>query len=117
MIFKEALRLTYNLGTTIYTHIGEPVVIKGWRQNFENPHVKDDLYFMCVDSMFNTREYRYNELCGPELCDEDKMFIDWYINNNIDSDDISTLKSAFMAGFSNGYSHKQKARSEDQLQK
>ncbi len=118
MTFKEASRLIYNIGTIIYTHIGEPVVISGWRQSFENPNIKDDLYFVCVDSMFNTKEYRYNELCGPELCDEDKIFIDWLQNSNeANIDNIPLLKEAFMAGFSSGYSHKQRVRSEDQLQK
>jgi len=117
MTFKEASRLIYNIGSIVYTHTGEPLVINGWRHSFENPCVKDDLYFSCVDSMFNVKDYRYNELCGPELCDEDKMFIEWYDNNQINSDDIPILKSAFMAGFSYGYSHKQRSRSEDQLQK
>lgn len=115
MTFDEALRI--KLGHIIYTHTGDTVVVAGWNQKFENPCINDDLYFTCIDSMLNAKQYRYNELCGPELCDEDKMFIEWYKNNNIDSTDISELKSAFMAGFSNGYSHKQKVRSEDQLQK
>lgn len=115
MTFKEALRV--RIGDKIYTHSGEIVVISGWYQNFENPCKNDDLYLLCVDSMFNTVKYRYNELCGPELCDEDKMFIDWLQNQNIMNSDIPLLKEAFMSGFSSGYSHKQKVRSEDQLQK
>ena len=44
--------------------------------------------------------------------------IDWIQNNDkIMTDNIPLLKEAFMSGFSNGYSHKQKVRSEDQLQK
>jgi hypothetical protein len=115
MIFKEALRI--KIGDKIYTHSGDIVVISGWHQNFENSCIKDDFYFICIDSMFNTIKYRYNELCGPELCDEDKMFIDWLQNQNIMKSDIPLLKEAFMSGFSSGYSHKQKVRSEDQLQK
>jgi hypothetical protein len=116
MTFNEAVRL--KIGDKIYNHFGEIMVISGWHQNFENPCKNDDLYFLCVDSMFNTVKYRYNELCGPELCDEDKMFIDWLQNNeNIETDNLTLLKAAFMSGFSNGYSHKQKVRSEDQLQK
>ena len=118
MTFNEAIRLTSNVGSPVYTHSGEVVVISGWNQKFDDPCIKDDLYFTCVDSMLNTRQYRYNELCGPELCDEDKMFIDWLQSGNkIETDNIPLLKQAFMSGFSNGYSHKQKARSEDQLQK
>ena len=117
MTFEEAIKLTSNMGASIYTHGGDIVVVSGWHQNFENLCVKDDLYFLCVDSMFNTVKYRYNELCGPELCDEDKMFIDWLQSQNIMKSDIPLLKEAFMSGFSNGYSHKQKVRSEDQLQK
>jgi hypothetical protein len=117
MTFEEAIKLMSNMGASIYTHSGDIVVISGWHQNFENLCVEDDLYFLCVDSMFNTVKYRYNELCGPELCDEDKMFIDWLQNQNIMKSDIPLLKEAFMSGFSNGYSHKQKVRSEDQLQK
>jgi hypothetical protein len=45
------------------------------------------------------------------------MFIDWLQNQNIMKSDIPLLKEAFMSGFSSGYSHKQKVRSEDQLQK
>ena len=118
MTFDEAIRLTSNIGISIYTHSGEIVVISGWDQKFDNPRIADDLYFSCVDSMFNVKRYRYNELCGPELCDEDKMFIDWLQNNdNIETDNLTLLKAAFMSGFSNGYAHKQKVRSEDQLQK
>lgn len=116
MTFKEALRI--KIRDKIYTHSGDIVVISGWYQNFENSCIHDDLYFICIDSMFNTIKYRYNELCGPELCDEDKMFIDWLQNaseSNIDN--IPLLKQAFMSGFSRGYSHKQKIRSEEQLQK
>lgn len=115
MTFEEAVRL--KIGDKIYNHFGEIMVISGWHQNFENPCKNDDLYFLCVDSMFNTVKYRYNELCGPELCDEDKMFIDWLQNNAILNSDIPLLKEAFMSGFSCGYSHKQKARSQEQLQK
>lgn len=116
MTFKEALRL--RVGDKIYSHSGNIVVISGWYQNFDNPCINDDLYFVCIDSMFNTIKYRYNEVCGTELCDEDKMFIDWLQNNNnIKTDNIPLLKEAFMSGFSNGYSHKQNLRSEDQLQK
>jgi hypothetical protein len=116
MNFKEALRL--KIGDILYTHGGERVVISGWYQNFDNPCIKDDLYFTCVDTSISTMKYRYNELCGPELCDEDKMFIDWLQNSNeANIDNIPLLKEAFMAGFSNGYSHKQRVRSEDQLQK
>lgn len=116
MTFKEALRV--KIGDKIYTHSGNIVVVSGWYQNFENSYVNDDFYFVCIDSMFNTIKYRYNELCGPELCDEDKMFIDWIQNNSIlNTDHIPLLKQAFMSGFSRGYSHKQKIRSEEQLQK
>ncbi len=115
MTFEEAVRL--KIGDKIYNHFGEIMVISGWHQNFENPCKNDDLYFLCVDSMFNTVKYRYNELCGPELCDEDKMFIDWLQNNSILNSNIPLLKEAFMSGFSCGYSHKQKARSQEQLQK
>jgi hypothetical protein len=114
MTINEAIRLTSHMGSIIYTHAGEPVVISGWRQSFEDYH---DFYFTGVDSMFNIKEYRYNELCGPELCDEDKMFIDWLQNKETLKSNISLLKEAFMSGFSHGYSHKQKVRSEDQLQK
>jgi hypothetical protein len=117
MTFDEAIRLTSHMGSVIYTHCGERVVISGWDQKLENPCVKDDLYFSCIDSMFNVKRYRYNELCGPELCDEDKMFIDWIQNKETLKNDIPLLKEAFMSGFSSGYSHKQKVRSEDQLQK
>jgi len=115
MTFKEALRLKE--GDSVFTHCGNRVVISGWYQNFENPCINDDLYFLCIDSMFNTIKYRYNELCGVELCDEDKMFIDWLQSGYKIKTDIPLLKEAFMSGFSNGYSHKQKVRSEDQLQK
>lgn len=118
MTFDEALRLTNNIGILVYTHTGESVIISGWRQSFENPCVKDDLYFTCVDSMFNVKEYRYNELCGPELCDEDRMFIDFLQNiEEVKSDNITLLKQAFMSGFSYGYSHKQQIKSQEQLQK
>lgn len=116
MTFEEALRI--KIGDKIYTHFGEAVIISGWHQNFENPCIKDNFYFHCIDSMFNTVKYRYNELCGPELCDEDKMFIDWLQNNDIsNTNNIPLLKKAFMSGFSSGYSHKQKTISEEQLQK
>jgi hypothetical protein len=118
MTFDEAIRLTSNIGSPVHTHSGEVVVISGWNQKFDDPCIKDDLYFSCIDSMFNVKQYRYNELCGPELCDEDKMFIDWLQNSDaVKTDNITLLKEAFMSGFSNGYSHKQKVRSEDQLQK
>lgn len=116
MLFEEALRI--RTGDKIYTHSGEIVVISGFIQNFENPCVKDDLYFICIDTAMNTKRYRYDELCGPELCDEDKMFIDWYNQNNTKNKDmISPLKKAFMMGFQYGYSHKQRVLSDDQLQK
>ena len=117
MTFEEAIKLTSNMGASIYTYSGDIVVISGWYQNFENPCIKDDLYFLCVDSMFNTVKYRYNELCGPELCDEDKIFIDWLQNKETLKSDIPLLKEAFMSGFSSGYSHKQKTKSQEQLQK
>ena len=115
MTFEEASRI--KIGDKIYTHAGDIVVVSGWHQNFENPCKNDELYFLCIDSMFNTVKYRYNELCGPELCDEDKMFIDWIQSIEILKSDIHTLKEAFMSGFSCGYSHKQKDRSQEQLQK
>jgi predicted lipase len=117
MIFDEAIRLTSNIGSPVYTHSGEVVVISGWNQKFDNPCITDDLYFSCIDSMFNVKRYRYNELCGPELCDEDKMFIDWLQNKKTLKSDIPLLKEAFMSGFSKGYSHKQKTKSQEQLQK
>lgn len=116
MTLKEALRI--KIGDKIYTHSGNIVVISGWYQNFENPCINDDFYFICIDSMFSTIKYRYNELCGPELCDEDKMFIDWLHNiDKLKIDNIPLLKQAFMSGFSCGFSHKQKIRSEEELQK
>lgn len=116
MNFQEALRI--NVGDKVYTHSGEIVVISGWHQNFDNPCVKDDLYFHCVETSLRSVIYRYNELCGPELCDEDKMFIEWYSNKHPkDESMIPYLKSAFMKGFQCGYSHKQNISYQDQLQK
>lgn len=116
MRFKEALRL--RVGDKIYSHSGNIVVISGWYQNFDNPCANDDFYFVCVDSMFNTIKYRYNEVCGTELCDEDKMFIEWYSNESPKNESIIPhLKSAFMKGFQCGYSHKQHTSWADQLQK
>ena len=116
MTFKEALRIRTK--DILYTHSGEKVTICGWQHNFDNPCVKDDLYFTCVDSMMNTVRYRYNELCGFELCDEDKMFIDWYEKSNIRNiDAVPELKSAFLHGFRCGHSHKMKYNSQEQLQK
>lgn len=115
MTFKEALRI--KIGNILYTHSGEKVVISGWHQKFDNPCIKDDLYFDCVDSMMNTYSYRYDELCGFELCDEDKMFISWYQNSNISDDIVLELKSAFLYGFHCGHSHKMKYNSQEQLQK
>lgn len=114
MIFKEASRV--KVGDKIYTHSGDIVVISGWYQKFDDPCIKDDLYFTCIDSMFNTIDYRYNELCGPELCDEDKAFIDW-LQNKETLENIPLLKEAFISGFYHGHSHKQKVRSQEQLQK
>lgn len=116
MTFEEALRI--RTGDKIYTHCGKIVVISGFVQSFEDPCVKDDLYFYCIDTSFKRLKYRYDELCGPELCDEDKMFIDWYSKYTPKNDDIIPyLKKAFMQGFQCGFSHKQKAWSQDQLQK
>lgn len=116
MTFEEAVRLKIN--DTVYTHCGDSVVIKGWRQSFTNPCVKDDLFFDCVDTQLNKLSYKYDQLCGLELCDEDKMFIDWYTNESSKNESIITyLKSAFMNGFQCGYSHKQHTSCEDQLQK
>jgi hypothetical protein len=116
MTFEEAIRL--KLGDIVYSHCGKKLVISGWNQNFENTCIKDDLYFTCIDSNMVATKYRYEELCGPELCDEDKMFIDWLQNNSIiDVNNIPLLKQAFMSGFSYGFSHKQKIRSEEELQK
>jgi hypothetical protein len=123
MNFEEALRVKF--GDILYTHAGEKVVISGWKHNFDNPCIKDDLYFTCIDSMMNVVQYRYNELCGFELCDEDKMFINWYeqqskikhsnLAQNIDI--IPELKLAFLYGFHCGNSHKMINKSEEQLQK
>lgn len=116
MNFQEALRL--KTGDKVYTHLGKIVVISGWHQNFENPCIKDDLYFHCIDTSLNSMQYRYDELCGPELCDEDKIFIEWYINNGPKNEDmLPYLKASFMEGFKHGYSHKQRMLSQDQLQK
>lgn len=116
MTFEEAQRL--KPGDRIFTHSGDIVVISGWHHNFENPCVTDDLYFHCVDTSFRSTQYRYDELCGPELCDEDKMFIEWYNKNCPENYDmIPLLKKAFMGGFNFGFSHKHKILSENQLQK
>jgi hypothetical protein len=116
MNFKEALRL--NIGDRVYAHSGEILIISGWHQNFENHCINDDLYFNCVDTALNSVQYRYDELCGLELCDEDKMFIEWYSNKCPKNDHIiQYLKSAFMRGFQCGYSHKKRVSCEDQLQK
>ena len=116
MTFKEALRL--RVGDKIYSHSGNILIISGWHQNFDNPCITDDLYFVCIDSMFNTIKYRYNEVCGTELCDEDKMFIEWYSDESPKNESIIPhLKSAFMKGFQCGYSHKQHTSLADQLQK
>lgn len=116
MNFQDALRL--KMGDKIYNHLGEILVISGWYQNFENPCINDDLYFVCIDTMMNAKKYRYDELCGSELCDEDKMFIEWYVNDCPKNDDmIPYLKASFMKGFCCGFSHKQRVLSEDQLQK
>jgi hypothetical protein len=116
MTFEEALRT--KTGDILYTHLGDRVVISGWHQNFENPCVKDDLYFYCVDTTLQTIKYRYDELCGPELCDEDTMFINWCSKNKIkNSYNISQLKSAFLYGFHCGNSHKMREKIEEQLQK
>lgn len=116
MTFEEALRI--KIGDRIYTHAGEVVVISGWHHNFENPCIKDDFYFHCVNTSLISTRYRYDELCGPELCDEDKMFIEWYSNEYAKNESmIPWLKSAFMKGFQCGYSHKQNMSYQDQLQK
>lgn len=116
MTFDEAVRL--RLGDRVYTHSGNTVVIVEWHQSFDNPCVRDDLYFRCVDTQLNTVSYRYNELCGPELCDEDKMFIDWLQGNDaVKTENIPLLKQAFMSGFSCGFSHKLKITTQEQLQK
>jgi len=116
MTFEEALRI--KIGDKIYTHFGEIVVVAGWIHNLENPCIKDDLYFHCIDTSFRTLRYRYDELCGPELCDEDKMFIDWHNEFCPENQNMTSfLKKAFMKGFELGFSHKQRILSEDQLQK
>lgn len=116
MTFEEALKIKNK--DILYTHSGDKVVIYGWHQKFNNPCIKDDLYFTCIDSMMNTIIYRYDELCGYELCDEDKMFINWLKNNAIINDyDIPQLKQAFLYGFHCGHSHKMKYNSQEQLQK
>jgi hypothetical protein len=116
MNFKEALRIKN--GDILYTHAGEKVVVSGWQQIFDNPCIKNDLYFNCIDTSFRSLRYRYDELCGFELCDEDKMFIDWYKNNDLLSEDmILQLKSAFLHGFECGYTHKIKYNTHEQLQK
>ena len=116
MTFKEALRIKYK--DILYTHSGDRVVISGWHQNFDNPCISDDLYFHCINTGLQTVYYRYNELCGPELCDEDKMFINWLENTEIsDIELIIKFKSAFLHGFHCGFSHKMRNKSEEQLQK
>lgn len=116
MTFKEALKV--KTGDILYTHAGERVVVSGWHQNFDDPCVLDDFYFHCINTALQSNDYRYDELCGPELCDEDRMFADWYIKNiMINDSNISHLKSAFLYGFHCGYSHKMRSKSEEQLQK
>ena len=111
MLFKDAIRVKN--GDILYTHTGERVVVSGHYHNLDDKCVNDDLYIICVNSMFQTMHIRYNELCGPELCDEDKMFINWYSSTKMES----TIKEAFMAGFSYGFSHKRKIQSDEELQK
>lgn len=116
MNFKEAMNI--KVGDILYHHLGDKLVISGWEQKFNDPCITDDLYFRCVDSYMNVRKYRYNELCGFELCDEDKMFIDWCKNLGITIEDYTPyLKQAFLYGFSCGYSHKMHYNSQEELQK
>lgn len=116
MTFEEALRV--KIKDTLYTHDGSLICITGWTHKLDNPCLNDELYFFGLDENMKSVHFRYDHFCGPELCDEDKMFIEWYKNNSQNSEFMITyLKSAFMKGFQCGYSHKQRISCEDQLQK
>ena len=58
-----------------------------------------------------------------ELCDEEKSFDAWFVQNNgdlyreIDDRIISLLKQVYMKGYAAGFKAKQKYSAEEQLQK
>ena len=58
-----------------------------------------------------------------ELCDEEKSFDAWFVQNNgdlyreIDNKIIGLLKIVYMQGYAAGFDAKRKYSSEEQLQK
>ena len=58
---------------------------------------------------------------GEELCDEEKSYNKWVVDNlyyiRDNKDCIRVMKKLYMDGFAAGYSYKQKISAEEQLQK
>lgn len=58
-----------------------------------------------------------------ELCDEEKSFENWFIQNNgkfykaIDANIIDLLKKVYMQGYAAGFDAKRKYSAQEQLQK
>lgn len=56
-----------------------------------------------------------------ELCDEEQLYHEWVADNlsymNSNKSCIEVMKKLFLAGFSAGYTYKQRYNAEEQLQK
>jgi hypothetical protein len=117
MTLKEAFRLT--TGNIVYDISGRSLKVGDYTITFDDGK-PINAYFKCTDTNDPTWcfTYQYNEIYQnfEDLCDEEKLFLKW-IQNYSEEYDLDQIKTAYMAGFSQGYSMRQKYSAEEQLQK
>jgi hypothetical protein len=83
----------------------------------------DVIVFGTVNTRLHKEGYSFEDLyCDlEEICDEERSFIGWAKENREfvleNEDSFKVMKKSYMAGFGNGFAHKQSYTYEEQMQK
>lgn len=88
-----------------------------------SPSDSDIILFGTIDTRLHKESYSFEDLYYnlEEICDEERSFISWVKENRefiLDNEEsFRAMKKAYMAGFGNGFAHKQTYTYEEQMQK
>jgi len=118
---REALTIKY--GHIIHDHCGRTLKVNNYSIVYEKG-LPTSVEFGCRDIYTNESfTYSYGEIYleFDDLSDETKLFLTWLRKNEnctyLHTEDIESLKQAFMSGFNAGLSYKLQQSSQEQLQK
>jgi hypothetical protein len=108
------------VGQKLHNALLEEVVVTSI---FSPSDAGDVILFGTVNTRLHKESYSFEDLYHDleEVCDEERSFISWAKENReflLDNEEsFRAIKKAYMAGFGNGFAHKQSYTYEEQMQK